>query len=120
MIKIIHLTFVLLAITSFVSRVLLSEIHSDLLKQKVFKIAPHVIDTLLLLSGITLVFQGQWLSGDYGWIVAKIIVLLCYIGLGVVTMRSQGKTRWLAFAGAIACFVYIGFVAVTKHAFLFL
>ena len=120
MIKIIHLTFVLLAISSFVGRVLLSETHADLLKQKVFKIAPHVIDTLLLLSGITLVFQGSWLSGDYGWIVAKIILLLGYIALGVITMRSQGTTRWLAFAGAIACFIYIGIVAVSKHALFFL
>lgn len=120
MIKILHLTFVLLAIASFVSRVLLLEVRPELLNQKAFKIAPHVIDTLLLLSGITLVFQGQWLSADYGWIVVKIIVLLGYIGLGVVTMHSQGTKRWLAFAGAIACFIYIGIVAVTKHALFFL
>lgn len=120
MIKMIHLTFVLLAFTSFIGRVLLPMTHPDLLKQKAFKIAPHVIDTLLLLSGITLVFQGQWLSGDYGWLVAKIIALLVYIGLGVLVMRSQGTTRWLAFAGAIACFIYIGIVAVSKNPFFFL
>lgn len=119
MIKILHLTFVLLSISSFLARVLLSETHAELLNQKAFKIAPHIISTLLLLSGITLVFQGQWLSGEYGWIIAKIIVLFGYIGLGIMTIHSQGKTRWLAFAGAIACFIYIGIAAVTKHAFLF-
>lgn len=120
MIKLLHLTFVLLAIASFVSRFILSTMHSELLKQKAFKIAPHIIDTLLLLSGITLVFQGQWLAGEYGWIVAKIMALLCYIGLGVFAMRSEGTTRWLAFAGAILCFIYIGIVAVSKNPWFFL
>jgi uncharacterized membrane protein SirB2 len=119
MIKIFHLTFVLLSIFSFVGRVILSETHPAILKQKAFKIAPHVIDTLLLISGITLVFQGGWLSREYGWIVAKIVALLGYIGLGVVVMRNRGTVRWLAFVGAMTCFVYIGIVAVTKNAFFF-
>ena len=120
MIKIFHLTFILLSIFSFVGRVILSETYPVILKQKALKIAPHVIDTLLLVSGITLVFQGGWLSTEYGWIIAKIVGLLGYIGLGVVVMRNRGTVRWLAFVGAMACFVYIGIVAVTKNAFFFL
>ena len=119
MIKIIHLTFIFLSIFSFVGRVILSETQPAILKQKALKIAPHVIDTLLLVSGITLVFQGGWLSTDYGWIIAKIVALIGYIGLGVVVMRNRGTVRWLAFVGAMACFVYIGIVAVTKNAFFF-
>jgi len=119
MIKIFHLTFIVLSLVSFVGRVILSETHPALLKQKALKIAPHVIDSLLLVSGITLVFQGDWLSADYGWIIAKIMALLGYIGLGVVVMRNRGAARWLAFVGAMACFVYIGIVAVTKNAFFF-
>ena len=119
MIKIFHLTFILLSIFSFVGRVILSETHPAILKQKSLKIAPHVIDTLLLVSGITLVFQGGWLSGEYGWIIAKIVALIGYIGLGVVAMRNRGTVRWIAFVGAMACFVYIGIVAVTKNALFF-
>ncbi len=120
MIKYFHLTFILLSVFSFVGRVILSETHPAILKQKALKIAPHVIDSLLLVSGITLVFQGGWLAADYGWIVAKIIALLGYIGLGVVVMRNHGTIRWVAFFGAMACFVYIGIVAVTKNAFFFI
>ncbi|MDD5580318.1 MAG: SirB2 family protein [Methylobacter sp.] len=120
MIKIFHLAFVLISIFSFVGRVILSEIQPEMLKQKVLKIAPHVINTLLLLSGFILVIQGQWLSGEYGWIIAKLLGVLAYIGLGIVALRSQGTARWLAFAGAIVCFVYIGIVAVTKNALFFL
>lgn len=120
MIKHLHLTFVLLSICSFVGRVILSEIRPAFLKMKAMKIAPHVIDTLLLVSGITLVFQGQWLSGEFGWIIGKIVALFGYVGFGVMTMRGQGSNRWLAFTGAMACFIYIGIVAVTKNAFFFL
>lgn len=120
MIKFFHLSFVLISIIGFVSRVVLSETHPELLKQKLFKIAPHVVDTLLMLSGIMLVFQGAWLTAEYGWIIAKIVALAGYIGLGVMTMRNRGTVRWLAFGGAMTCFVYIGIVAVTKNALFFL
>jgi uncharacterized membrane protein SirB2 len=119
MIKDFHLTFVLLSIFSFVGRVILSETHPAILKQKALKIVPHVIDTLLLVSGIALVFQGAWLATDYGWIIAKLVALFGYIGLGVVVMRNRGTVRWLAFVGAMVCFVYIGITAVTKNPLFF-
>lgn len=119
MIKIFHLTFVLLSISSFVGRVILAENHPAILEQKWMKIGPHIINSLLLLTGFILVFQGQWLSGEYGWIIAKIIALLGYVGLGIVAIKSQGTLRWQAFAGAVACFIYIVIVAVSKHALFF-
>jgi uncharacterized membrane protein SirB2 len=120
MIKMLHLLFVLLTFGAFVGKMWVSVSRPELLTQKAFKIAPHVISSLLLLTGIILVFQGQWLSGDYGWLVAKIIVLFGFIGLGIVSMRSEGTNRWLAFAGAIVCFIYIGIVAVSKNPWFFL
>lgn len=120
MIKIIHLTFIILSISSFIGRIILSQTHPSILKQRALKIAPHVIDSLLLLSGITLVIQGGWLSSDFGWIIAKIIALIGYIILGVFVMRKRGPLRWIAFLGAMTCFIYIGIVAVTKNAFFFI
>lgn len=120
MIKMLHLTFVLLSIFSFVFRIILAQMNSPLLEQKWIKIGPHIVNTLLLISGITLVFQGPWLSGEYGWIIAKIIALLGYIGLGTVAIKSQGALRWQAFAGAVAFFIYIAIVAVSKQALFFL
>ena len=120
MIKMFHLTFVLLSISGFVGRVILAEMNSAMLEQKWLKIGPHIVNTLLLLTGFMLVFQGSWLSGEYGWIIAKIIVLLGYVGLGTVAIKSQGALRWQAFAGAVACFIYIAVVAVSKNALFFL
>ncbi len=117
--KHLHLLFVALAVAGFVARVLAAEYKPELLQEKWLKVAPHVLATLLLLTGLVLVFQGGWLDGDYGWIIAKIVGLLTYIGLGVVAMRSQGQRRWLATGGAFLSLIYIAKVAITKQIFWF-
>jgi uncharacterized membrane protein SirB2 len=118
MLKSLHMLFIALSLGSFVGRVLLSEFKPEVLQNRLSKIAPHVIDTLLLLSGVTLILTGGWLEGEFGWIISKFLVLLGYIGLGVICMHNRGLKRWLAFAGALACFVYIFVIAITKHGFI--
>ena len=59
MIKMLHLMFVLLTLAAFVGKMFVSVTRPDLLTHKAVKIAPHVISSLLLLSGIILVFQGR-------------------------------------------------------------
>jgi uncharacterized membrane protein SirB2 len=120
MLKHIHLLFVALLVVSFVGRVVIAEFRPAALSQKWLRIVPHVLDTLLLLSGIALVFQGNWLAADYGWIVAKILVLSVFIGFGMLAMRKVGKVRLLAFAGALICLLYITEVAISKQALFFL
>jgi uncharacterized membrane protein SirB2 len=120
MIKLVHLTCVVLSLVSFVARVVIAETQPSLLKKKTFKVVPHVIDTVLLLSGIGLVFEGQWLGKDSIWLIAKLIAVFGYIGFGVLAMRVRGPVRWLALVAAMSCFVYIGIVAVTKNPWFFL
>ncbi|MDT8383652.1 MAG: SirB2 family protein [Gammaproteobacteria bacterium] len=89
---------------------------SPLLRMPLLKIAPHVVDTLLLLSAILLAAQWGWAALGLPWLQAKIIALLLYIGLGMVALR-RGKTRavrgW-AWLGALAVFGYIVAVALTR------
>lgn len=120
MLKHIHLFFVAVLVVSFVGRVMLAEFKPYLLKQKWLKITPHILDSLLLLSGIALVIQGNWLMADYGWIVAKLLALLVFIGLGVLAMHKVGMLRWLAFTGAMICLLYIAKLAISKQAWFFL
>lgn len=114
----LHLLFILSSLASFIGRVALSELNPRLLQLKFFKIIPHVLDTLLLASGIILVIQGNWLHAEYGWIISKLIVLFAYVGFGVACMRSRGQKRWLYLVAAMACFAYIFIIAVTKHGFI--
>ncbi len=118
MLKLFHIIFVLSSFASFNIRMALAQQKSALLQGKLFKVAPHIIDTLLLLSGIALVFQGNWIDKDYGWIISKFIVLLFYIIFGIIAMRCSGSKRWLAFTSAVSCFAYIFIMAISKHGFI--
>jgi len=115
-----HLSFIFLSITLFTVRVLLSQFKPDVLQKPLLKIAPHVIDTFLLISGISLLVRGNWLEGDYAWVVSKFIVLLAYIGLGAMTMRSCcALKRWLTFTAAVGCYAYIILIAISKQGFFY-
>ena len=87
------------------------------LQQRWVRVAPHVIDTALLASAVTLaVLSGQYPLAQ-GWLSAKVLALLLYIVLGTVALK-RGKTRAVratAFAAALACFGYIVAVAVSKQ-----
>lgn len=114
--KHLHLLFVALVITSFLWRVYLAEKKPAMLAEKWLKILPHALAAGLLLSGIALVFQGNW-ADNYGWIVTKIFLLVAFIILGLFTLRQQGELRWVAFAGAMYCFIYIVKIAISKQVF---
>jgi len=115
MIKHLHLLFVVVALTSFVARVFLAEFKPAVLQNKLLKIVPHIIDSILLFSGLALVFQGNWLEGEFSWIISKIMLLFAYIGLGVMAMRCTGIKRWGAFIGALSAFAAILCIAITKY-----
>jgi uncharacterized membrane protein SirB2 len=119
MLKHLHLLFVALVTVVFLGRVYLAQTKPELLENKWFKIAPHALAGLLLLTGIGLVFQGNWLDAQYGWIVAKLFLMFAFIALGILTLKSEGEKRWYALAGALFCLVYIVKIAFTKQIFWF-
>jgi len=88
---------------------------SKLLQTKPVKILPHIIDTVLLLSAFTLAYLLSTYPFSEGWLTAKLIALIVYIGLGVVTLRGKSKAiRSAAFAAALLTFAYITGVALTR------
>jgi uncharacterized membrane protein SirB2 len=94
---------------------------SPLLQQKWVRIAPHVIDTLLLASAIGLAVWSHQYPGQQPWLAVKLVALLGYIVLGSIALK-RGRTkgqRQAALVAALALFLYIGMVAVTKRPFPF-
>jgi len=120
--KHLHMLCALLSITGFTLRGIWMLTDSPLLNKKLVRIAPHIIDTLLLLTAFSLAY----LSGQYpfftGWLTAKLLGLIAYIVLGVIALKKgKSKTvRGVAFILALATFVYIFGVAHSKNAFFFL
>lgn len=115
MLKHLHITLAALVFLSFICRVALAEFSPEKLQRKWLKIAPHVLDTLLLLSGITLILKEKWYLADYSWLIAKIVLLTVYIALGMIAMRCQGGRRWIAATGAIVCLILIIDIAIHKQ-----
>ena len=119
--KMLHMSCALISILGFTLRGILKLQDSPLSEKKFLKIAPHIVDTLLLLSAIALtVTIGQYPLVN-GWLTAKVIGLLLYIFLGMVTLRfaQTQPVRLLAFVLAIAVFAYIATVARTHNPFPF-
>ena len=89
---------------------------SALLQQRWVKIAPHIIDTILLVSAIALVIWSHQYPGQLAWLSAKTVALVLYIGFGMVALK-RGPTlriRAVAFAAALLTFAYIVAVATTR------
>jgi uncharacterized membrane protein SirB2 len=93
---------------------------SPRLQTKGVKIVPHVVDTLLLLSGIGLVVVLHYSVGSSPWLITKIVALIVYIVLGTIALK-RGKTRGVrvgAFVAAVLVFGYIVAVAVNRSPWL--
>jgi len=93
-------------------------LNSPMLARRWVRVAPHVVDTVLLASAIALaVTIGQY-PLVHGWLTAKLFGLVAYIVLGMVALK-RGRTRAAritAFCGALLVFAYIVAVAITKTA----
>ena len=89
-----------------------------MLNQRWVRLTPQVIDTVLLVSAITLAFQFHFSPMTQPWLLAKIIALLVYIAFGLVALRfgRSRRIRLLAWVSALLIFIYIVSVAITKSA----
>ena len=114
-IKLLHVGAAALSISLFVLRGAWMLRSPERLAERWVRIAPHVIDTVLLGSALWLAWS-LGAEGTRGWLWAKVIALAAYIVLGSIALK-RGRThgaRIAAFAAAVATFVYIVSVALTK------
>lgn len=113
--KLIHVTAVGLSAAGFVIRYGLAA-AGRLPHNAVTRLAPHLVDTVLLASALGLV----WLSGlsplENPWLEAKIVGVVVYIVAGTVAMtHGRGRaTRTTALAIALVTLAWIVSVATTK------
>ena len=112
----IHMGLAYLTAAGFVLRAAWSFFAPHLLKVKPVRILPHVVDTLLLISGLTMALSAGY-SLTSGWLAAKLLALLAYIGFGVLTLRgSTTPMKLVGISGALASLAYLFSVAMTRDA----
>ena len=115
MLKTLHVVLAYVTVLGFLVRAGWAFIDSPMRQQKWVRIAPHVIDTGLLVLGIVLAVQ-LGLSPVSGWLGAKLIGLIAYIGFGVLALRARSPgLRVAGVAGALASVGYIFAVAFSRN-----
>ena len=83
----------------------------------VWRRLPHMNDTLLLLSGLLLMWMAGWMPfGNAPWLGVKLVLLLLYIGWGVVAIKSTPRTgkSLFAYVMAMLCITTMALLAVYK------
>lgn len=114
--KHLHVTCVVLSGLGFCLRGWWMLRESPLRQHRLTRVMPHIVDTLLLGSALTM----AWMSGQYpfvhGWLTAKLFGLLAYILLGMMALK-RGRTRAIRaryFGLAVLAYAYIVSVALTR------
>ena len=116
LLKQLHLSTIALTLALFVLRGVWMMRESPRLHARWVRIVPHLNDTLLLASGISLAILTRQYPLLNGWLSAKLFALILYIVLGTIALKrgqTQGQ-RIAAWIAALLVFCYMVSVAITR------
>ena len=119
MIKHIHILCAGLTITLFFIRGIWMIRESPVFRQRWTRILPPIVDTVLLVTGLTMMVRIEQYPIADEWLTAKLSAVLIYVCFGIVGL-NRGRTRnvriffWCA---ALLVFVYVVSVARTRQLF---
>lgn len=117
--KHLHITLAAISIALFIYRFILTLKGSEQLNKKWLKISPHVVDTFLLIAGISLAVKLHINPGEQLWLAEKILALIAYIFTGYYTLKiARNKPmQILGFLGAVGWIMLIVRIAMTRETF---
>ena len=116
LLKLVHVTSVVLTVGGFVLRGYWMATSSALLHHRWTRVLPHVVDSVLLVSGVAMLYVLSLNPFRIDWLLAKFAGLAVYIVLGTLALK-RGRTRqarMLALAAALLVFAYIVGVALSR------
>lgn len=116
-VKAIHQAAVVLSISGFFARGVGALTGAAWVQRRAAKTLPHLVDTVLLLSALALAWMLRLHPGNAPWLLAKIIGLLAYIGLGMLALKPLRPmpVRAAAWLAALVTFGWIVSVAISKQ-----
>ncbi len=113
LLKHLHLTLVVLSGLGFALRGYLKLALEWPLDHPMVRLGPHLLDTLLLISGV-----GLWWATQYSllsWFGAKMLLVLVYIILGIMAFRIRNRPKAiLIYLLALLCFLTIAALAMHR------
>lgn len=113
-VKHLHILFAGLTITLFVLRGGFTVVAARPLIPRIWKVLPHIVDTVLLALGVWLAFMLRLNPFHVAWLGVKLLCVIAYIVLGVLAFRIK-RPYWLRlalFVAAIAMFAFVVSIAV--------
>lgn len=112
--KHIHTTAVVLSLALFALRGAWMVLDSPRLGARWVKVVPHVIDTVLLASALALAATIQQWPFVHAWLTVKVVLLLVYIGLGMIALKPGRPKRVRVAALLLALATFLALVSVAR------
>ena len=107
--KLIHVFCAYATGLGFLLRGVIALVRNPVQYHPLTRTLPHIIDTCLFLSGLTMFLGWGVPLNSQPWLIAKLIALLVYIGCGFLMLRF-GTSDWRRLTGllaGLAVYVYI-------------
>ncbi|NNF40223.1 MAG: SirB2 family protein [Woeseiaceae bacterium] len=116
--KNLHISLAAITFAGFVLRGYWMITEAEKLRHPLTRVAPHLVDTVFLVTGIVMLLLLSLNPLLHGWLLAKLAGLLGYVLLGTVALRrgSTRSVRIMAFVASLTVFFYIVGVARSKSA----
>jgi uncharacterized membrane protein SirB2 len=109
---VLHISCAFSSILLFLVRGVPNLVFDRPLRGRFFRIAPHVVDTLLLATGITLAWSLSIDPLRASWLGVKLLLVVVYIVLGILAFRLQGPRPWRLVLFVLAFLVFADIVAI--------
>ena len=113
----LHITCAIVSGLGFFLRGLAAMLDSPLINRRWVKTVPHVVDTVLLSSAISMAVISSQYPFAQSWLTAKLVALVLYILLGVMALRKGRSKTWrgVFFVSALLVYTYIVSVALRRN-----
>jgi len=115
LLKTLHICLALISGLGFALRGFIRLVLNKPLAHPLVRFGPHLVDTLLLATGVALWMILGLSPLSAGWFGIKLLMIVVYIGLGIAAfrIRHQGQAV-LVFLAALATFLSIAWLALFK------
>jgi uncharacterized membrane protein SirB2 len=114
-IKHLHVTLAIASVSFFLLRFVAREAGAAFMAQRWTKTAPALLDTCLLLSGLTLALLYRLSPFAAPWLGVKLLLIVAYIGAGMLAFKAPlWGQRMAALLLALCLITGVAVLAVLK------
>jgi len=115
LLKLLHISLVLISGAGFALRGFIRLVLRRRLANPLVRFGPHLIDTLLLFSGIGLWWLTAYSPLTSGWFGLKLVLILAYIVIGIRAFRvASERSAVIHYVIALMVFLSIAWLALVK------